>query len=151
MPDPLFDSRTARFDLPLLFAGQAQKENFVNEMAARVDSLLHLAIEGEQAASPASPVDGQAWLVASGATGDWTGQTGKIAARQAGNWLYAAPRDGMKLLNRATGQEIRFSGGWKVAMRPSVPSTGAVIDSEARSAISAILTALTTAGIVPAS
>lgn len=151
MPDPLFDSRTARFDLPLLFAGQAQKENFVNEMAARVDTLLHLAIEGEQAAPPASPVDGQAWLVASGATGDWTGQTGKIAARQAGNWLYAAPRDGMKLLNRATEQEIRFSGGWKVAMRPSVPSTGAVVDSEARSAISAILTALTTAGIVPAS
>ena len=150
MPDPLYDSRTARFDLPLLFAGQTQKENFVNEMAARIDALLHGAIEGEQALPPASPTNGQAWLVAAGAGGDWTGQSGKIAARQAGNWLFAAPRDGMKLLNRATGQEIRYAGGWKAAGRPAAPSAGVVIDSEARSAIVAILTALTSAGIVPA-
>ena len=71
---------------------------------------------------------------------------GKIAARQAGNWLFAVPRDGMKLLNRASGQEIRYSGGWKAASRPSAPSGGAVIDSEARSAIAALLGALTTAG-----
>ena len=150
MPDPLFDSRTARFDLPLLFAGQAQKESYVNELAARVDALLHLAIEGEQAVPPAAPINGQAWLVASGASGDWTGQSGKIAARQAGNWLFAVPRDGLKLLNRATSQELRYSGSWKAAARPTAPSGGLVIDSEARGAIAAILTVLTTAGIVPA-
>ena len=151
MSDPVFDNRTARFELPLLFAGQSQKEVFVNEVAARIDALLHGAIEGEQAIPPATPVDGQAWLVASGASGEWTGQAGKIAARQAGNWLYAVPRDGIKLLNRATGQEIRYSGGWKAALRPAAPSGGAVVDVEARTAIAAILTALTTAGIVPAS
>ena len=150
MPDPLYDSRTTRFELPLLFAGQAQKESFVNEMAARIDALLHGAIEGEQAAPPASPADGQAWLVAAGASGAWIGQSGKVAARQAGNWLFAVPRDGMKLLNRANGQEIRYAGGWKAAARPAAPSAGTVIDSEARSAIAAILTALTSAGIVPA-
>ena len=150
MPDPLYDSRTARFDLPLLFAGQAQKESYVNELAARIDALLHGAIEGEQAVPPASPADGQAWLVAAGASGDWTGQSGKIAARQAGNWLFAAPRDGMKLLNRASGQEIRYAGGWKAAARPVAPSGGTVVDGEARNAITAILTALTNAGIVPA-
>ena len=63
MSDPLYDSRTARFDLPLLFAGQAQKEGTVNEVAARIDALLHGAIEGELAAPPISPSDGQAWLV----------------------------------------------------------------------------------------
>lgn len=151
MSDPVFDSRTARFDLPLLFAGQAQKESFVNEVAARLDALLYCAIEGEQAIPPTTPVDGKAWLVASSASGDWTGQAGKIAARQAGNWLYAAPRDGMKLLNRVTGQEIRYSTGWKAATRPTAPTGGTVIDSEARSAIAAILNALTTAGIVPTS
>ncbi|MFM5895186.1 MAG: DUF2793 domain-containing protein [Novosphingobium sp.] len=151
MPDPLFESRTARFDLPLLFAGQSQKETFVNESLARLDALLCLAIEGEQAAPPATPADGQAWLVASGASGDWTGQSGKIAARQAGNWLFAAPRDGLKLLNRATGQEQRFAGTWKVPSRPPAPSGGAIVDAEARTAIGAIIAALTTAGIVAAS
>lgn len=150
MPDPLFDSRTARFDLPLLFAGQTQKEGFVNEGLARIDALIHLAIEGEQASPPASPADGQAWLVASGASGDWSGQAGKIAARQAGNWFFAMPRDGLKLLNRSTAQELRYAGTWKAASRPAAPSGGSVIDAEARNAITAILAALTTAGLIPA-
>jgi hypothetical protein len=149
MPDPLYDSRTARFDFPLLFAGQAQKEGFVNETTARLDALLHGAIEGEQAAPPSAPADGQVWLVASGASGDWLDQAGKIAARQAGNWLFASPRDGMKLLNRDTGQEIRYSGGWKAAARPALASGGTVVDAEARAAMTAILAALTIAGIVP--
>ena len=150
MSDPLYDSRTARFDLPLLFAGQAQKEGFVNETTARIDTLLHGAIEGEMAAPPAAPADGQAWLVAAGASGAWLGQAGKLAARQSGNWLFVTPRDGMKLLNRASGQEMRYAGSWKSAGRPALPSGGATIDAEARSAIAAVLAALTTAGIVPA-
>ena len=56
----------------------------------------------------------------------------------------------MKLLNRASGQEIRYSGSWKSALRPNLPSGGAIIDAEARTALTAILAALTTAGIVPA-
>jgi hypothetical protein len=131
-------------------AGQTKKETFVNESLARLDALLCLAIEGEQAAPPATPLDGQAWLVASGASGDWVGQSGKVAARQAGNWLFATPRDGLKLLNRGTGQELRFAGTWKAATRPTAPSGGTVVDSEARTAIAAIIAALTTAGIVTA-
>jgi hypothetical protein len=150
MSDPLYDSRTARFDMPLLFAGQAQKEGFVNETIARIDALLHGAIEGELTAPPASPADGQAWLVGTGASDAWLGQAGKIAARQAGNWLFFTPRDGIKLLNRASGQEMRFFTSWKSATRPSLPSGGTTIDAEARTSLAAILAALTTAGIVPA-
>lgn len=149
MPDPLFDSRTPRFDMPLLFAGQAQKEGYVNEATARIDALLHGAIEAETATPPVAPGDGLCWLVGSSPTGDWSGQAGKIAARQAGNWLFFTPRDGMKLLNRATGQDIRYKTGWQVAARPVAPTGGTTIDSEARSAIAAILASLTTAGIVP--
>lgn len=150
MSDPLYDSRTARFDLPLLFAGQAQKEGFVNETSARIDALLHGAIEGELAIPPAVPTDGQMWLIGAGPSGAWLGQTGKLAARQSGNWLFATPRDGLKLLNRASGQEIRYSGSWKAAARPALPSGGTTIDAEARTAIAGIVAALTAAGIVPA-
>ncbi len=111
---------------------------------------MHGAIEGEQAAPPAAPADGQTWLVGAGASGVWLGQAGKIAARQSGNWLFVTPRDGIKLLNRSSGQEMRYSGGWKTAARPALPSGGTVIDVEARAAITAIIAALTTAGIVPA-
>ena len=151
MPDPLFDSRTTRFELPLLFAGQAQKELFVNELAARLDALLHGAVEAELAVPPASPSDGQAWLVGSGASGVWSGKTGQIAARQAGNWLFFAPRDGLRMLNRSTGQDLRFKGSWLAAARPASPSGGTTIDSEARAAINALITSLTVAGLIPLS
>jgi hypothetical protein len=151
VPDPLFDNRTPRFDLPLLFAGQAQKEGFVNEITARLDALLHCVIEAEQAAPPASPVDGRSWLVGAGASGAWSGKAGQIAMRQAGNWLFAEPRDGMRLLNRTTGQDVLFNSGWQVASRPAQPSGGTTIDTEARTAIAAVIASLTTAGIIAAS
>ncbi|MFO1255266.1 MAG: DUF2793 domain-containing protein [Sphingomonadaceae bacterium] len=108
-------------------------------------------IEAQQAAPPAAPAEGQAWLVATGASGAWSGKAGQIAMRQAGNWLFAAPSDGMRLLNRATGQEIRYNAGWHAASRPAPPTGGANVDSEARSAISALIECLVTAGIIPAS
>lgn len=151
MPDPLFDSRTPRLDLPLLFAGQSQKEGYVNEITARLDGLLHCAIEAEQAAPPASPEDGQSWLIAAGASGDWSGRSGQIAMRQSGNWLYASPRDGMRVFNRTTDQDVLFNAGWQAASRPAAPSGGTTVDAEARSAIAAIVASLTTAGIIPAS
>lgn len=149
MTDPLYESRSARFDLPLLFAGQAQKEQFVNEVSCRLDALVHLAVECELAVPPASPQDGQAWLIASGASGDWSGRVGQIAARQAGNWLYFAPRDGMRLLNRASGQDLRFRDGWIAATRPPNPTGGSIIDAESRTSIAQILAALAAAGILP--
>lgn len=150
MPDPLFDSRTARFDLPLLFAGQAQKEAFVNELAARVDAALHCAIEGVLAAPPATPGDGQAWLVGASPTGDWAGHSGQIAARQAGNWLFLDAVPGMRVFNRATGQFLHYTTAWQTPPRPAAPTGGTVIDAEARAAIGAILSLLTNAGVLAA-
>jgi hypothetical protein len=113
--------------------------------------LLHAACEGETADPPAAPVDGEAWLVASNATGDWAGEDGKLASRQAGNWLFAAPADGMRVFDRSTGQVLLYRGGWQRPTPPASPSGGAVIDSEARAAIADLLTALAGAGIFPTS
>lgn len=151
MPDPLFDTRTPRLDLPLLFAGQAQKEGFVNEVAARLDALLFLAIEGTQAAPPATPSDGQSWLIGASPIGAWSGRAGEIALRQAGNWLFAAPIAGMRLLDKSTGQERRYHTTWLAPAKPAAPSGGTTVDAEARTAINAIVAALVVAGIVPAS
>lgn len=129
-------------------AGQSQKEGYVYEITARLDALLHCAVEAEQAAPPTAPVDGQCWLIASGASGEWSGKAGQIAIRQSGNWLYAQPRDGMRLFNRANNQDVLFNTGWQAASRPAAPSGGTTIDAEARSAIAAIVASLTTAGII---
>ena len=73
--------QTARFALPLLAPGQAQKEWFHNEALQRADMLLCPVIEGPAVATPpANPTTGTCYLIAGGATGAWTGQDGSVAA-----------------------------------------------------------------------
>lgn len=149
MTDPLtFADSSPRWSLPLLFAGQAQKEIFVNEALARLDALLHAVVEGEAATPPASPVEGEAWIVGSGASGAWLLQDGTLACRQSGQWLFLAPTEGMLAFDRGAGQRRLFSGGWSAA--PTVPAAtgGTTIDTEARAAIGAIVAALSHYGLI---
>ena len=148
MSDPItFESATARFGVPYLYAGQAQKEVFVNEAHALADSLLHCAIEGRRASPPATPSDGQAWLVDTGADGAWAGQVGKLAFRQSGNWIFVAPRAGLRVLDRSSGQDLRFVGTWRAPTAPDSVSGGTVIDAEARAALATLIARLRDAGI----
>jgi len=150
MSEPLaFDSTSPRFALPLLFAGQAQKEAFVNEAHALTDALLHCAIEDTSSTPPVSPADGENWLVDTSASGDWQNQDGSIACRQAGNWLFVAPQDGMQVLDRSSGQVLLYNGGWNAPAAPVSPAGGSTIDAEARSAIDGVIAALRSAGVFP--
>ncbi|WP_206238060.1 DUF2793 domain-containing protein [Novosphingobium terrae] len=146
-----FSAASPRLGLPLLYAGQAQKEAFVNESCARLDAAVHCAIEGIAATPPATPVEGSSWLVATPASGDWAGQDGCIAARQAGNWLFLLPFDGLRIFNRASQQFSHYDGGWKMAPVVSLPQNGTMIDNEARSTLANLVAALQTAGILPRS
>jgi hypothetical protein len=148
MSQPLtFDTSSPRFGLPLLFAGQSQKEVFVNEALALTDALLHCAIEGTASVPPASPAEGDNWLVDAAASGDWLGQDGAIACRQGGNWLFVIPRVGMRVYDRSAGQVRLYDGGWIAPSAPASPSGGTVVDTEARAAIDALVSAIQSAGI----
>ncbi|MBV1918961.1 MAG: DUF2793 domain-containing protein [Sphingomonadaceae bacterium] len=150
MPDPfIFDTTSPRFALPMLFSGQAQKELWVNEAHALTDALLHCLVEGEQTDPPTTPVEGENWIAATGATGDWAGHDGEIACRQGGNWLFVAPQDGLRVLDRSTGQERLFLGGWNIPGAPADPSGGSTIDIEARAVLSNLIAALRVSGVFP--
>ncbi|MEY4160733.1 MAG: hypothetical protein RLZZ136_1354 [Pseudomonadota bacterium] len=132
--------------------GQAQKEFSVNEGLSLTDALLHCAVEAVAATPPAAAQDGLAWLVAAGATGDWAGQDNKLACRQAGQWLFVTPRDGMRISNRATGQDLRRLGGvWLAPLAPAEASGGATVDAQARNAIADLVQKLRQAGVFAAS
>lgn len=151
MTDPLvFVSTTPRYSLPLLFSGQAAKEFYVNEAHAIADALLHCAVEDVAETPPASPEDGACWLIGPAPTGDWTDHAGKIACRQLGSWLFVEPRDGLAVLNRASGQILRFHGDWVAPIAPMAPSGGTTIDSEVRAALADLYAALIAAGIFAA-
>ena len=146
-----FDSTSPRLHLPLLFAGQAQKELFVNEAFSITDALLHGAIEGSASTPPATPTDGQNWLIGASPVGEWAGHPGAIACRQSGAWIFIQPVDGIKILNRTTGQFMVYRGVWNSATTPNPPTGGATIDSEARATINQIVAALKIAGVLATS
>ncbi len=150
MTDPLsFLSASPRHALPLLFAGQSQKEVIVNEALLAADALLHPAIEAVVSSPPAAPANGQCWLVGAAATGAFAGQTDRIAAWSEGGWRFFTAREGMRAYDVAAAAYRLYAGGaWRLANSPAAPAGGSVIDSQARTAISAIITSLRTAGVL---
>ncbi len=132
----------------MTIAGQSQKELFVNEAHALVDALLHAAIEGEIDTPPPTPEEGECWLVGATPTGAWADHAGALASYQTGGWIFAAPRDGMQVLDKATGQKLLYRGGWHRPATPPEPTGGATVDAEARAAIADLIEALIKSGIL---
>lgn len=151
MTDPLaFTSASPRYSLPFLFAGQAQKEFFVNEAHARLDALLHPAVAGERSDPPSDPVIGECWLVGTGAIGAWAGCDGSLACWQASEWLFVAPTPGMRVFDIGSRQFVVFADTWRRVPTPPAATGGATVDQEARDAIATLVAALKSAGVFAA-
>lgn len=162
-------TQTARLDLPLLVPGMAAKEVVHNEALAILSALVQPVLTSGPIASPdAGAVIGDVVIVAEGATGDFSGNDNAVALLGEAGWRFLAPFDGMTARTAGTGIEWRFNGtswlegklnvqeiavsGTKVvgAQQPAIaaPTGGTTTDSEARTAISAILDALRTHGLI---
>jgi len=159
---------THRHGLPLLQAGQAQKELTHNEALALLDLLAHPAVEAVLASPPADPQPGQMWIVGADATGEWAGQDGALTCYTSGGWRFARARAGLLAWHKAAGVFTWFDGanwrtdGWPTAGilvggqsvvgarrgAISAPNGGGTIDAQARAAIGQILSALQAHGLI---
>ncbi|MDG2534470.1 DUF2793 domain-containing protein [Sphingomonas sp. HITSZ_GF] len=159
---------TDRLALPLLAAGQAQKEMYHNEALLRLDMMTQAAAEGFGTdAPPTEPHPGQCWIIGDAPEGDWTGHAGEIAGWSENGWRFVTPREGMQLwLGETAGFALFRSGIWQcseaygrlfvegvqiVGSRAdgiAEPVGGTVVDAEARAAVSAVLVALRVHGLI---
>lgn len=160
---------SARFALPLILPGQAQKEVFHNEALTRIDAALHGCVEeGPRSDPPGDPAPGQSWLVGDDASGDWAGMEGALASWTAGGWRFVAPVPGMLVWNIDPGYWIHWTGSaWNDGSLPAAafvingqqvvgprqpdvpsPSGGTTIDAEARAAIDAVIATLKSHGLM---
>ena len=131
----------------MLYSSQAQKELCVNESLTILDAALHCNIEGIAAAPPMTPTNGNNWLVAASATGAWAVQDNNIACYQNGNWIFLNPKAGMNAFDKSLQQYRHFGSIWEAPATPTMPAGGTVVDTQARTAIAGLLSALTQAGI----
>lgn len=149
MAEPItFSSTTPRFSLPLLFAGQAQKEFFFNESQVLVDALLQTSVEGVADGPPADTAEGQCWIVGTIPASEWAGMEDAIALYVSGQWKFIRPTAGMSAFNKDLGQNVHFNAGWHTAASPHEPQGGSTVDSEARLAINAIIDVMRAQGIL---
>lgn len=74
--------------------GQVNAETAVNDALNRLDMLVQCAvIDRDLTAPPGGEANGDVYLVATGATGDWAGKDGQIAGYYDG-WIYYTPAEG---------------------------------------------------------
>jgi hypothetical protein len=160
---------TERLSIPLLSAGQAQKELFHNEALQLLDSLVAPAVEdGPANDPPANPAIGQCYLIGEAPTGEWSGYAAHLAAYTSAGWRFIPPTSGMALFVKSTSTVATFSSaGWEIGMlRGSKllidgeqvvgsrgaaiadPSGGSSVDVEGRAAIGSILAILRQHGLI---
>ncbi len=161
--------RSARFALPYILPGQAQKEVFHNEALALLDGALHPCVEEVGLSAPSSdPQVGQRWIVGADASGAWAGHEAELAVWTAGGWRFVTPVAGMAVWVRNAGHPVLWTGaawnngalptngvavgGLQVvgARQPAVPSPsgGTTIDAEARAALGQVIVALRSHGLI---
>lgn len=160
---------TARLALPLIAAGQAQKEVTHNEALTLLDLMVQPTALGVGVnAPPGDPAEGSCWIVGPAPSGAWAGQAAAIAGWTAGGWRFVAAREGMEVFTGGSDGFARFSGGaWTIgtvtgtslaigglqvvgARQPAIaaPTGGSVTDVEARATLGSILAALRIHGLI---
>jgi len=163
------NEKTARLGLPLLQAGQAQKEVLHNEAITVLEGLaIGLVEEGPRNDPPALPEFGALWIVGPAPTGSWSGQAGAFALWTEGGWRFVPPVEGLAVRVKGSGLTLeRRTTGWTGgevaatalsiggeqvvgARAPAIadPSSGSMVDAEARATLGSILVALRTHGLI---
>eukprot|EP01035_Chromulina_nebulosa_P055677 gene55677-76311_t len=88
-------SVTTRLSLPYIAPQQAQKQVTYNEAMAALDQLVQPAVKSRSVAvPPASPAEGDVYIVAPTATGAWAGKDHRFAAWLSGAWSFRVPGSG---------------------------------------------------------
>lgn len=143
-----FPAATPALALPLLIAGQAQKEFFVNEALCVLDALHARSVTASQPAPPAAAAEGSCYRVTAPASGAWAGREDSVAVLIGGAWRFVAPAEGMMVFDASADRMIIYRSQWQPAQSVSLPAGGAVVDAEARAAVTALITALEAMGVL---
>ena len=105
---------TPNLALPYIAAVQAQKHVIHNAALDLLDGLVQLSVKDRDlAAPPASPAEGDRYIVAAGATGAWAGWDGDVAMFSGGAWLRLQAREGWRVwVEDEAALIVRSGGAW---------------------------------------
>ena len=109
MNEPIaFPTGTPNLNLPLLFAGQSQKEFFVNQSLTILDAIAPKTITASLQHPPENAEEGDCYRVMAGASGPWTDHIDQMAMRLGGSWHFVAPNEGLCVFDATEGHWLCF-------------------------------------------
>lgn len=127
-------ANTANLILPYIAQGQAQKEVTHNDALNILDAVVQLSVKSRTVtAPPGSPAQGDRYIVPAGASGAWSGQTGKIAAYRDTAWAFFTPKSGWRALVEAEGRTLVYlNTAWQpyVVFSPNGAAIGMAVSEE---------------------
>lgn len=102
---------------PYLLSNQSMKHVTVNESLRLLDGLVHLSVQDRvQTAPPGSVAEGDRYLIASSAAGDWSGHDGELALYSDGGWIFLTPVTGWRAWVISEAELLVFDGNeWRSA------------------------------------
>jgi hypothetical protein len=125
---------TPNLSLPFIAQGQAQKEVSHNDALNILDALVQISVKSRtQTAPPGSPAQGDRYIVPTGASGVWVGQTNKVAIYRDAAWVFFTPKTGWVAWIESEGLEAAFHlNAWQayVAVSPNGAAAGIAISEE---------------------
>jgi hypothetical protein len=95
--------KTPRLGLPYLTSSQSQKEIVHNEALNVSDALIQIAVESMALTTAPTGIEGNLYIVASGATGTWSGYDNYLVQYIGGTWVFYTPFEGLRVWNKASG------------------------------------------------
>lgn len=105
-------AKSPNLKLDYLAPAQAQKHVTVNEGFAELDAVVQLSVLGlGRNDPPATPAEGDRWIVGPVPDGAWSGKTGRLATFRAGGWVFSMPAPGWRLYDLATNRLLVLGTG----------------------------------------
>ena len=105
------DTKTPLLGIDYLMPEQAQKHVTINDALRRFDGLVQLSvINRTETSPPASPENGDRYLIAANASDAWQRHAGKLALFEDSGWAFVEPQIGWSLWDAATKSLLVFDG-----------------------------------------
>ena len=113
-------------NLPLMESAQTQKFLTFNSAISYLDALVNPTVFNRTtSAPPASPTEGDRYIIGSSPTGAWTGLANRIAVYIGTNWVIFTPSEGWNVYDQGANEEITFTGSlWLTKVRGSSAVNG---------------------------
>ena len=106
-------SQTGRLGLPYIVTSQSQKEVTHNEGLNRLDAFVTPIVIDIADAPPGSPTVGDLYIVGTSSTGDFAGQSNKLAQYLTGGWIFYSPFKWMDAVVESLDSRMTYDGsGW---------------------------------------